>query len=87
MPIEIIYREKKGFPTPVYEWLTSQLNGWAKDILFHQGLLEEWFDMQEVKNIFDKAMQNDLDKQNKLFFFVNHLSTMEKEMDVRIYEV
>ena len=70
LPREIIYREKEGFPTPVYEWLTSQLNGWAEDILFHQGLLEEWFDMQEVKNIFDKAMQNDLDQQNNLFLLI-----------------
>ena len=70
LPREIIYREKQGFPTPVYEWLTDQLNGWAEDILFHQGLLEEWFDMQEVRNIFDKAMQNDIDHQNNLFLLI-----------------
>jgi len=70
LPREIIYREKEGFPTPVYEWLTDQLKGWAEDILFHQGLLEEWFDMQEVRNIFDKAMQNDVDHQNNLFLLI-----------------
>jgi asparagine synthase (glutamine-hydrolysing) len=70
LPREIIYREKKGFPTPIYEWLTEQLSGWAEDILFHQGLLEEWFNMQEVRNIFDKAMQNDIDHQNNLFLLI-----------------
>jgi len=52
---------------PIYEWLTDQLKGWAEDILFHQDLLEDWFDMQEVRNIFDKAMQNNIDHQNNLF--------------------
>ncbi len=70
LPKEIIYREKKGFPTPIYEWLTDELNEWAEDILFHQGLLEDWFDMQEVRNIFDKAMQNDIDHQNNLFLLI-----------------
>ncbi len=70
LPREIIYREKKGFPTPIYEWLTDQLNRWAEDILFHQGLLEDWFDMQEVRNIFDKAMQNNIDHQNNLFLLI-----------------
>jgi asparagine synthase (glutamine-hydrolysing) len=67
LPREIIDREKQGFPIPVYEWLPDQLNGWAKDVLFHQGLLEDWFDMQEVKNIFDKAMQNSIHHQNNIF--------------------
>ena len=70
LPREIIYREKEGFPTPIYEWLTNQLNDWAEDILFHQGLLEEWFNMQEIRNIFDKAMQNDIDHQNNLFLLI-----------------
>ena len=67
LPREIICREKKGFPMPIYEWLPDQLNGWAKDILFHRGHLEDWFDMQEVKNIFDKAMQNNIVHQNHIF--------------------
>jgi asparagine synthase (glutamine-hydrolysing) len=70
LPKEIIYREKRGFPTPIYEWLTDELNGWAEDILFHQGLLEDWFDMQEIRNIFNKAMQNDIDHQNNLFLLI-----------------
>jgi len=70
LPREIIYREKKGFPIPVYEWLTGQLKGWAEDVLFHQGLFEDWFDMQEVRNIFDKAMQNNIHHQNNLFLLI-----------------
>ncbi len=67
LPREIIYRKKQGFPIPIYEWLPDQLNGWAKDVLFRQGLLDDWFDMQEVRNIFDKAMQNSIDHQNNVF--------------------
>jgi len=70
LPREIIYREKMGFSTPVYEWLTDQLKGWAEYILFYQGLLEDWFDMQEVRNIFDKAMQNNFVHQHNLFLLI-----------------
>jgi len=70
LPDEIVYREKKGFPTPVYEWLPVQLRDWADDVLFHQGLLEDWFDMKEIRELFDKAMENNIHYQEKIILLI-----------------
>ena len=33
LPREIVERPKKGFPVPVYDWLSGQLAGWATEML------------------------------------------------------
>lgn len=70
LPEEIIHRPKKGFPIPVYQWLPNQLKAWAEDILFHQNILDDWFDMQEIRILFEKAMQGNTDHQNNLFLLI-----------------
>jgi asparagine synthase (glutamine-hydrolysing) len=33
LPREIVERPKKGFPVPVYDWLSGELAGWATEML------------------------------------------------------
>jgi asparagine synthase (glutamine-hydrolysing) len=78
LPPEIITREKQGFPIPVYDWLMTDLKSWAEDVLFHQGHLEEWFNMDEVRAVFHKAMQNNVEAQNNVFVLIT-LSLWKKK--------
>ena len=65
LPREIIYREKKGFPLPIYDWLNNQLKSWAEYVLFEEDVLEDWFEMAEVKKVFDRAVNNSrIDQEN-----------------------
>jgi asparagine synthase (glutamine-hydrolysing) len=49
LPQEIIQREKKGFPVPVYDWLSGPLKPWVFDVLGGQNTkISRWFEPSEI---------------------------------------
>ena len=50
LPASIIERPKRGFPVPVYGWLSGSLAGWARDLLTGSAArLRERFDVAELR--------------------------------------
>lgn len=43
LPASIISRPKRGFPVPVYGWLSSSLKQFSRDLLLGSSRLHDWF--------------------------------------------
>lgn len=49
LPVEIINRPKRGFPVPVYDWLSGQIKDWAHDMLqTPNARIYAWLQREEV---------------------------------------
>jgi asparagine synthase (glutamine-hydrolysing) len=60
LPEEIIQREKKGFPVPVYDWLSGPLKPWVFDMLQGQRTqISNWFDPGEINRLVMKGVAKD----------------------------
>jgi len=58
LPKEIIERPKRGFPVPVYDWLSTDLKNWASDLLSPANArIYDWLERQEVLTYLRKGTQ------------------------------
>jgi asparagine synthase (glutamine-hydrolysing) len=59
LPGEIINREKRGFPVPVYEWLSGSKKSWAFEILGSKNTyINNWLDPKEVRRLLEDGTQS-----------------------------
>jgi asparagine synthase (glutamine-hydrolysing) len=66
LPREIVERSKKGFPVPVYSWLSGRLAPWARDILLDpDAKLADWFTPFALKTIVQAGTQPDADSRTQ----------------------
>ena len=58
LPQEIINRSKKGFPVPVYDWLSGSKKSWVYEILGAKNCwINNWFDPDEVQRLLENGTQ------------------------------
>lgn len=58
LPSEIIDRPKQGFPVPVYDWLSSDLKGWATELLQPSNAkVYDWLERGEALKYLKKGTQ------------------------------
>ena len=56
LPISIINRPKRGFPSPGNRWLQNGLDGWAREtLLSSNGKLMEVFSKKMIENVIEQA--------------------------------
>lgn len=57
LPAEILTRPKRGFPVPVYDWLSGPLKGLAADLVTAPGArLNDWFKAGVLRGLFDRGV-------------------------------
>jgi asparagine synthase (glutamine-hydrolysing) len=66
VPHEILYRKKTGFPVPYEQWISNDLNGYVRDILFddrtigrgyfHQGTVSRMLDANDKGSSYSKEI-------------------------------
>jgi len=57
LPDEIIERPKKGFPVPVYEWLSGDLSTFARETLTSgNSRIQNWFDRSALSRVVESGV-------------------------------
>ena len=59
LPASVIRRKKQGFGVPIERWVRGDLKDMIADLLLHGSNLEDYLRPEEIKKIFDDAMNND----------------------------
>jgi asparagine synthase (glutamine-hydrolysing) len=60
LPRAILTRPKRGFPVPVYEWLSNGLRRFARELVTsRKSRLREWFDPGAIEGIFTRGTASD----------------------------
>jgi asparagine synthase (glutamine-hydrolysing) len=66
LPAEIIERPKKGFPVPVYDWLSNELSSFARDTLTSSNSrIQNWFDRSALCNVVESGVSPNADMTQK----------------------
>ncbi|CAG1066057.1 asparagine synthase (glutamine-hydrolysing) [uncultured bacterium] len=72
LPTEIIYRKKEGFPTPISNWLKTELKDFTMETLCSAGALGHGlFDRKVVRRLVDAHMKGTEDNNRLLFPLIN----------------
>jgi asparagine synthase (glutamine-hydrolysing) len=71
LPVDIIYRKKKGFPVPIAKWFRTTLQEKARDILLDSRASErQYFKTSYIKNVLDKHAAGREDLSRRIFTFL-----------------
>lgn len=72
LPKEIIYRKKRGFNTPMEEWLQSDLGNQVRDLVNDPGsACREYFNIGFVNQMIDKHQQGQANYQQHIFLLLS----------------
>jgi len=72
LPAEVVYRKKEGFPTPISQWIRSELKDFTLELLCSAGSLDHGlFDKGVVKRIVDDHMCGRQDNNRMIFPLMN----------------
>ena len=72
LPTEIIYRKKEGFPTPISNWLRTELKDFTMETLCSaEALGHGLFDKKIVRRLVDADMRGSEDNNRLLFPLIN----------------
>jgi asparagine synthase (glutamine-hydrolysing) len=72
LPVEIIYRKKEGFPTPISNWLKTELKDFTMETLCSsEALGHGLFDRKTVRRLVDAHMRGSEDNNRLLFPLIN----------------
>ena len=68
LPSEYVYKPKKGFGTPIQEWLSGPLKEWAEDLLLSQKIKNQnYFEATKIKEIWEDHLNNKIDNTRILW--------------------
>jgi asparagine synthase (glutamine-hydrolysing) len=72
LPESIIARPKRGFPVPVYHWLSEpQFATWAvEQLLGNDAKLRHLFRVSELEQLLSRASEGNLDAANKVWLLI-----------------
>ena len=72
LPTEIIYRKKEGFPTPISNWLRTELKDFTMETLCSSAALSHgFFDRKAVRSMVEAHMKGTEDNNRLLFPLIN----------------
>jgi asparagine synthase (glutamine-hydrolysing) len=72
LPTEIIYRKKEGFPTPIANWLRTELKDFTMETLCSSAALSHGlFDRKAVRSLVDAHMRGTQNNNRLLFPLIN----------------
>jgi asparagine synthase (glutamine-hydrolysing) len=67
LPDEILTRGKQGFGVPIGLWLRDDLQSWARERLVENRALDEWFEPNAVRNLFEQNASGRANHGKKLW--------------------
>jgi asparagine synthase (glutamine-hydrolysing) len=67
LPPAICARGKQGFGVPLGHWLKNELRDWARERLFDNRFLSEWFRQAQVQRLFDEHDSSKINHGKKLW--------------------
>lgn len=80
LPNAILARGKQGFSVPVGLWLRNELHEWARERLVENRTLDEWFDPNAVKNLFEQNTSGRANQGKKLFALLMFALWLERAL-------
>jgi asparagine synthase (glutamine-hydrolysing) len=71
LPMEILTRDKRGFPVPVNGWLKDGLSGWARDVLTGQNSrMIPGFSEKTINDLLLRVEQGSTDAAGKVWLLI-----------------